>query len=152
MIWDGKHAISGHSQCFVAAGGAGNKPWERGRLSKKRLHWYACGSIYFLARNKKKTTKAIICRLSLPGTLLKAAHPTAVLVLWLLSQSPWKNDNSEHHYKCPCSTHIFHARLFTNISLLLLFLILFFPLVLPPPFPSLSCSEKNTVVHSSSMS
>lgn len=122
--------------------GACNKPRERGRLRKKRLHWYGCGSIYFLARNKKKTTKAIIFRLSLPGTLLKAAHPTAVLILWLLSQFPWKNDNSERHYKCPCSTHIC---LFKNISLLHLFLKLLFPLVLPPPFPSLSCSGKNTL-------
>lgn len=55
----------------------------RGEDRNKRLHWYACGSSYLLARNKKKTPKAIICRSPLPGTLLKAAHPTAVLILWL---------------------------------------------------------------------
>lgn len=122
-------------------------PGRGGGWGEKRLHWYACGSVCFLARNEKETTKAIICRLPLPGTLLKAVHPTAVLILWLLTQFSWKNDNSEHHYKCPCSTQIFCSHLFKNISLLLLFLMLVFPLaLLPLLFPSLSCSRKKTLL------
>lgn len=39
-------------------GRAHNKPWERGILRKKRLHWYACGSVYFLARKKEETHKS----------------------------------------------------------------------------------------------
>lgn len=71
------------SSALWLLGWACNRPWERGRLRKERLHWYACDSICLLARNKKKTTKAIICRSPLPGTLSKAAHPTAFIILWL---------------------------------------------------------------------
>lgn len=54
---------------------------------EKRIHWYSCSSIYFLARNKKQTTKAIIVRSPLSGILLKTVHLTPVVILWLTLDS-----------------------------------------------------------------
>lgn len=150
MILDRKHVISRHSECFVAAGESTQQALGEGKTGKERLHWYSCGSVCFLARNKEKTTKAIICRWPLPGTLRKAAHPTAVSILWLLTQFSWKNDNSEHHYKCPAPPRSSALVFFLKHCLLFLFSILVFPLVLLLLwFPSLSCSGKSIFVHSS---
>ena len=81
MILDEKHAISRHPQYFVAAGDSMQRTLGEGKTEENEVPLICCGSVYFLVRKKKRTTKAITCRSPLPGTLLKAAHPTVVLIL-----------------------------------------------------------------------